>query len=577
MVLGKHFIGDIKSPVERALKCLLEVNPTLGLIESHKVIYNRSGKTDKVLLISGGGSGHEPAHAGFVGNGMLDIAVAGDIFASPSAAQILVGLKAIKGTKGTLMIVKNYTGDKLNFGLAAQKARSEGQEVSVVFVNEDASLDAESLVGRRGLAGTVFVHKIAGAAASRGLGLSEVTRIAQKVADSVTTVGVSLDRCSVPGRGGQEGLGGAELEYGMGIHNEPGVLRTNLTDLSSTVSKVLSYLLSPSSPVSFHKQDTIAVLINNLGGLSILELNVIAQEVLTQLSNSPQQFTISRKYIGSFMTSLDGPGFSITILKHDDEILGLLDEQTEVQAWPKQFTDKEYTPVKSRITQYSPPNKPTYSPNPHLIVPANLLTTISSSLLTKIQSEEPTITKYDTLVGDGDCGTTLLKGVTSINDAFKDGKVDTTDLSTTFESIAEIVESSMGGTSGAIYGIFLNAFVNNLRNSSDGEEEGSLQTILQKSLSNALRELCTFTLARKGHRTLMDTLIPFVETFQQTGDLNKAVEEAGKGCEETKKMEAKLGRASYVSHEQVEKDGGVMDPGALGLKCILEVLGQELA
>ncbi|KAF3278230.1 hypothetical protein TWF970_004681 [Orbilia oligospora] len=575
MVLGKHFIGDIKSPVERALKCLLEVNPGLGLIESHKVIYNRSGKTDKVLLISGGGSGHEPAHAGFVGNGMLDIAVAGDIFASPSAAQILVGLKAIKGTKGTLMIVKNYTGDKLNFGLAAQKARSEGQEVSVVFVNEDASLDAESLVGRRGLAGTVFVHKIAGAAASRGLGLSEVTRIAQKVADSVTTVGVSLDRCSVPGRGGQEGLGGGELEYGMGIHNEPGVLRTNLTDLSSTVSKVLSYLLSPSSPVSFHKKDTIAVLINNLGGLSILELNVIAQEVLTQLSNGPQQFTISRKYIGSFMTSLDGPGFSITILKHDDEILGLLDEQTEVQAWPKQFTDKEYTPVESRITQYSPPNKPTYSPNPHLIVPANLLTKISSSLLTKIQSEEPTITKYDTLVGDGDCGTTLLKGVTSINDAFKNGKVDTTDLSTTFESIAEIVESSMGGTSGAIYGIFLNAFVNNLRNSNDGEK--SLQTILQKSLSNALQELCTFTLARKGHRTLMDTLIPFVETFQRTGDLNKAVEEAGKGCEETKKMEAKLGRASYVSHEQVEKDGGVMDPGALGLKCILEVLGQELA
>ncbi|KAF3168740.1 hypothetical protein TWF225_011486 [Orbilia oligospora] len=575
MVLGKHFIGDIKSPVERALKCLLEVNPTLGLIESHKVIYNRSGKTDKVLLISGGGSGHEPAHAGFVGNGMLDVAVAGDIFASPSAAQILVGLKAIKGTKGTLMIVKNYTGDKLNFGLAAQKARSEGQEVSVVFVNEDASLDAESLVGRRGLAGTVFVHKIAGAAASQGLGLSEVTRIAQKVADSVTTVGVSLDRCSVPGRGGQEGLGGGELEYGMGIHNEPGVLRTNLTDLSSTVSKVLSYLLSPSSPVSFHKKDTIAVLINNLGGLSILELNVIAQEVLTQLSNVPQQFTISRKYIGSFMTSLDGPGFSITILKHDDEVLGLLDEQTEVQAWPKQFNDKEYTPVESRITQYSPPNKPTYSPNPHLIVPADLLTKISSSLLTKIQSEEPTITKYDTLVGDGDCGTTLLKGVTSINDAFKNGKVDTTDLSTTFESIAEIVESSMGGTSGAIYGIFLNAFVNNLRNSNDGEK--SLQTILQKSLSNALQELCTFTLARKGHRTLMDTLIPFVETFQQTGDLNKAVEEAGKGCEETKKMEAKLGRASYVSHEQVEKDGGVMDPGALGLKCILEVLGQELA
>lgn len=574
MVLGKHFIGDIKSPVEKALKCLLEVNPTLGLIESHKVIYNRSGKTDKVLLISGGGSGHEPAHAGFVGDGMLDVAVAGDIFASPSAAQILVGLKAIEGSKGTLMIVKNYTGDKLNFGLAAQKARSEGQEISVVFVNEDASLDAESLVGRRGLAGTVFVHKIAGAAASRGLELSEVTRIAQKVADNVTTVGVSLDKCSVPGRSGQEGLGAGELEYGMGIHNEPGVLRASLTDLSSVVSKVLSYLLSGSSPVAFDKNDSVAVLVNNLGGLSVLELNVIAEEVLKWLSNAPQQFKIARKFVGTFMTSLDGPGFSVTLLKADQEILELLDDPTEVQAWPKRFTGKEDTPAQSRITQYSPPKKATYNAKSHLIVAPELLTKVSSALLTKIEEEEPTITKYDTLVGDGDCGTTLLKGVTAINDAFKSGKVDTTDLSTTFESIAEIVESSMGGTSGAIYGIFLNAFVNNLRNS---KEEGSLKTILQKSLSGALQELCTFTLARKGHRTLMDTLIPFIETFEQTGDLNKAVEEGGRGCEETKKMEAKLGRASYVSAEQVEKDGGVVDPGALGLKSIWDVLGGILS
>ncbi|RVD86472.1 uncharacterized protein DFL_004746 [Arthrobotrys flagrans] len=536
MVLGKHFIGDIKSPVEKALKCLLEVNPTLGLIESHKVIYNRSGKTDKVLLISGGGSGHEPAHAGFVGDGMLDVAVAGDIFASPSAAQILVGLKAIEGSKGTLMIVKNYTGDKLNFGLAAQKARSEGQEISVVFVNEDASLDAKSLVGRRGLAGTVFVHKIAGAAASRGLELSEVTRIAQKVADNVTTVGVSLDKCSVPGRSGQEGLGAGELEYGMGIHNEPGVLRASLTDLSSVVSKVLSYLLSGSSPVAFDKNDSVAVLVNNLGGLSVLELNVIAEEVLKWLSNAPQQFKIARKFVGTFMTSLDGPGFSVTLLKADQEILELLDDPTEVQAWPKRFTGKEDTPAQSRITQYSPPKKATYNAKSHLIVAPELLTKVSSALLTKIEEEEPTITKYDTLVGDGDCGTTLLKGVTAINDAFKSGK----------------------------HG----------RNS---KEEGSLKTILQKSLSGALQELCTFTLARKGHRTLMDTLIPFIETFEQTGDLNKAVEEGGRGCEETKKMEAKLGRASYVSAEQVEKDGGVVDPGALGLKSIWDVLGGILS
>ncbi|KAF3917937.1 hypothetical protein ABW20_dc0109919 [Dactylellina cionopaga] len=461
------------------------------------------------------------------------------------------------------MIVKNYTGDKLNFGLAAQKARAEGRDISVVFVNEDASLDAESLVGRRGLAGTIFVHKIAGAAAAGGFELPEVTRVAQKVADSVTTVAVSLDRCSVPGRTEQEGLPSNELEYGLGIHNEPGVSRAALSDLSSTVSKVLSYLLSKSSPVTLNSEDKIAVMVNNMGGLSVLEIHVVAEEVLRQLSSHKHNFQILRKYVGLFMTSLDGPGFSVTILKLDDETLKLLDEPTTAPAWPKQYSHKDDDSVESRITQYSPPKKAQYSPQENLIVSPETLTTISSALLKRIQTEEPTITKYDSLVGDGDCGTTLLKGATAIHDAFQNNKVDTTDLSTALESVAEIIENSMGGTSGAIYGIYLNALVNNLRH---GKSTEGIKERLQQALSGALKELCTFTLARKGHRTLMDTLIPFVETFEKTGDLANAVEDGSKGCEETKKMEAKLGRASYVSTEQIEKDGGVVDPGALGLK-----------
>ncbi|KAK6348989.1 hypothetical protein TWF730_009749 [Orbilia blumenaviensis] len=575
MVLGKHFINDIESPVEQALKCLLELNPNLGLIESHKVIYNRAANPDKVVLISGGGSGHEPAHAGFVGNGMLDVAVAGDIFASPSAAQILVGLKAIESSKGTLMIVKNYTGDKLNFGLAAQKARSQGQQISVVFVNEDASLNGSSLVGRRGLAGTVFVHKIAGAAAAKGWSLEEVTRVAQKVADNVATVGVSLDRCSVPGRKGEVGLAEGEVEYGMGIHNEPGVQRSPLPPLSKTISTTLSYLLSSTSPLpNLPPQTPLAILINNLGGLSILELNVISSALLTALRSSPYNFThILRKYTGTFMTSLDGPGFSITILKLDDEILSLLDSPTEVQSWPKPLPQST-SPISSQITPSPPsPPKEEQTPLPHLPISPQTLTRITNSLHLKIQHLEPTITTYDTLLGDGDCGTTLLKGVTAIHTPQQE--INTTDLSTTFSSISHIVEETMGGTSGALYGIFLNAFVNNLRSSPPSD--GDIKAIFQKSLKGALDELCTFTLARKGHRTLMDTLIPFVETFSDTGDLKAAVEEARKGCESTKKMEAKLGRASYVNTELVEKDGGVVDPGALGLLGILEVLGEELA
>ncbi|KAK4123498.1 DAK1/DegV-like protein [Parathielavia appendiculata] len=216
MTIGKHFINDTDNLVVRLLRSLLVHDKSLRLIPEKKVLYRqlRTGER-KVIVVSGGGSGHEPAHAGFVGEGMLDVAIAGNIFASPSAPQILAGIRAIDAPLGVLFITKNYTGDKLNFGLAAEQTKAEGRDVRIVFVQDDVSINGNELVGRRGLAGTVFVHKIAGAAAAKGLSLDEVTRVAQKTADSLSTVAVSLDRCSVPQRADQLGLDPDTVEYGM--------------------------------------------------------------------------------------------------------------------------------------------------------------------------------------------------------------------------------------------------------------------------------------------------------------------------------------------------------------------------
>ncbi|KAK6354883.1 hypothetical protein TWF696_004014 [Orbilia brochopaga] len=592
MPLGKHFIQDVaapgeklpegyKSPVERALKCMVDINPTLRLIESHKVVYNWPTKTDQVALISGGGSGHEPAHVGFVGNGMLDVAVAGDVFASPSTAQILVGLRTVESSKGTLMIVKNYTGDMLNFGAAAQKRRAEGHDVSVVIVNEDASLDGGSMVGRRGLAGTIFVHKIAGAAAARGNTLDDVTRTAQKVVDSMATVGVSLDRCSVPGRSGQEGLKSGEIEFGMGIHNEPGVLRADIGSLASTVTKVLEYLFSPTSPFPAPPTSDVsipvAVLINNLGGLSSLELHVIAHEVLRQLSDKSPTLTVVRKYVGTFMTSLDGPGFSVTILKLDDELLPLLDDPTAAPSWPKPLpTDALPTSSRiSKITDTASQKPPFETPSSQVAtLPSETWTSLTTALQSRIRSSEPQITKLDTILGDGDCGTTLLKAATAVHESFQASPESSPPhIAAALWQTAEAVSDSMGGTSGALYSIFLHSLAANLRHASQTE---SLRAQIAKALRGSLDDLYKFTLARTGDRTLMDALIPFVNTFEQTGgDMAAAVSAAREGCEATKRMEAKAGRASYAKSEHAAGESGVMDPGALGLLCILEVLEEQ--
>ncbi|KFZ04154.1 hypothetical protein V502_10366 [Pseudogymnoascus sp. VKM F-4520 (FW-2644)] len=556
MTLGKHFINGISNPVVRGLYSVASQDESLRVIESEKVLY-RQQEIDKVLLLSGGGSGHEPAHAGYVGEGMLDICVAGEIFASPSATQVLAGLLALPSPKGVLMIVKNYTGDKLNFCLAAQKAKALGIEVNVVFVGDDVSVEGNQLVGRRGLAGVVGT-------------LEEVTEAAQKAADRLITVGVSLDRCDVPNRETQDGLPHGELEYGMGIHNEPGVRRATVPVLSVTVSNVLG-LLEPSVRLPNHNQ--VVVMINNLGGLSVLELHIIAKEVLDQVR--AEGLEIRRALIGTFVTSLNGSGFSVTLLGLDHNMEKLLNEDTKLTNWPNLIPASSLD-VKATSSGVSKTNTSfvVEELNTDLIlpIPSSLVQDILNSVTTSVIKDEPLITHYDTIAGDGDCGETLLKGVQAAAAALQPflSRRGAIGLHVLFRVLASSIETSTGGTSGAIYAIFFNALFNALPTRQNiAILDTKLTYILADVLPSALAQLYRYTTARRGHKTLMDALIPFVEVFGMSLDLRAAVQAADEGAQGTRRLKAVMGRASYVGQGAFSVEGGVPDPGALGVVSVL--------
>ncbi|KAF5712548.1 DAK2-dihydroxyacetone kinase [Fusarium globosum] len=565
MTLGKSFINGVANSVERSLRSCILHDPSLSLIASEKVLYRRTDQSnDKVILISGGGSGHEPAHAGYIGEGALDVVVAGEIFASPSASQILTGIQTVRSSKGSLMIVKNYTGDKLNFGLAAEKAKADGQKVEMVIVGDDVSVEGNTLVGQRGLAGTVFCHKIAGAKAAQGASLEQVTSTTRKAASQMATVAASLDRCSVPGRAIQEALPHGQLEFGMGIHNEPGVKREEITSLEVTVEKALSMMFTPKANMwQPGKGQRVALMVNNLGGLSVLEIGVVADEVVKQLAQ--RNIHIERSLVGTFITSLDGPGFSVTLLSLDDELTDLLDAPTTAPAWPRSIhgwaTDAESVSKRETIVPVSEVN----TRETGVKVPTSLVKVLIESVARTTARDEPKITEYDTLAGDGDCGETLLNGVTGLVKEFENDDAVSLDIGQIFRRTAITAERSMGGTSGAIYAIFLNAVANRLLELTVNSSSSTISEFIQQALQSGLDELCRYTPARIGHRTLMDALIPFVKNYSLDGSLRAALVEARKGAESTRKMVAALGRASYVGQDRFDEEGGIPDPGALGV------------
>lgn len=325
----KKLINEVNDYVNEMLEGLTAAVPSLHRIEGTQVIV-RSHLGNKVGLVSGGGSGHEPAHAGYVGFGMLDGAVSGEVFTSPTPDQVLEAIRAVNQGKGVLLIIKNYTGDVMNFEMAADLARADGIDVAQVIVNDDVAVDGSTYtVGRRGIAGTVFVHKIAGAAAEAGMPLADVQRIAEKVVANVRSMGMGVLPCTVPANGEPSfELGESDIEMGIGIHGEPGVERMPIRTSAGTVDFLLERIILD---LPFTAGDELAVMVNGMGATPLSELFIANRRVSHVLLE--KGLSTHRSLVGEFMTSLEMAGFSITLLKLDDELRTYLDAPATAPAW----------------------------------------------------------------------------------------------------------------------------------------------------------------------------------------------------------------------------------------------------
>ena len=297
-------------------------NPEVEWDHKFHFIKKREINPDKVTLISGGGSGHEPAHAGFVGKGMLDVAVCGDVFASPSQIQVYQAIKASATPKGTLLVIKNYSGDMMNFGNAAALAREDGIDVEFVKVDDDIAVqDSLYTVGRRGVAGTVFVHKIAGAAAEAGLSLAEVKAVAEEVVANTKTIGFALTSCTVPAAGVPTfAIEETEMEYGVGIHGEPGIRRETLVTSAELAARTVEALLAELNPA---EGDEFTLMVNGFGATPLMELYILNNDVRRVLDEKGVK--LYRTFVGNYMTSIDMQGASITLMRMTDTLKTYLD------------------------------------------------------------------------------------------------------------------------------------------------------------------------------------------------------------------------------------------------------------
>ena len=328
----KKIINDVARVEEEMIQGLVKAAPDrLRKLDYGTIVVRVPKQEDKVALVSGGGSGHEPAHAGYVGEGMLDCAVAGTVFTSPTPDQVLEGIKAVATDKGVLCVVKNYTGDVMNFEMAIEMAADEGIKADYVVVNDDVAVkDSLYTTGRRGVAGTIFVHKIAGAKAAAGGSLEDVKTVAEKVIANVRSMGMAIEPCTVPaaGKPGFE-LSDTEMEIGIGIHGEPGTHREALGTADSIAKTLLDSILADLDYVGHD----VVVLVNGMGGTPLMELYIVNNFVQDYLKEKGVH--VYDTMVGNYMTSIEMAGFSLTLLRLDDELKALYDAKADTLAWKK--------------------------------------------------------------------------------------------------------------------------------------------------------------------------------------------------------------------------------------------------
>ncbi|MEI9426786.1 dihydroxyacetone kinase subunit DhaK [Mesorhizobium sp. Cs1299R1N3] len=529
----KHFFNRRETIVTEALDGLLRTigSGDLARLDGYpeiKVVLRADWDKSKVAVVSGGGAGHEPSHAGFVGKGMLTAAVSGEIFASPSVEAVMAAIRAVTGPAGCLLIVKNYTGDRLNFGLAAEKARAEGFRVDMVIVADDIALP--DIAQPRGVAGTLFVHKISGHLSEAGRDLAEIASTARAAAKDIVSLGMSLSSCSIPGQPHEDRFGADDGELGLGIHGEPGVERIAVQSADRLVAIMAERLAERLDPKA-----TYALLINNLGSVPPLEMSLVANAVLASPLAKTVKLTIGP---GPLMTALNMNGFSLSLIKLDAARKAALLAPVGPHAWmpAKPVVAPAVVPMTKAAGQGAARKASQDAGTRRLI----------ATVCERLISLEATLNGLDAKAGDGDTGSTVATGARSILE-----RLDTLPLAgpaATLGAMGDILSASMGGSSGVLLSIFFTA-------AAQAMDSGAK---LSNGLLAGLERMTFYGGARPGDRTMVDALEPALKALDGQG-LEEAAIAAQRGAEATAEMEkAKAGRSAYVG----AKLHGVIDPGA---------------
>ncbi|KAL9088857.1 MAG: hypothetical protein Q9159_002820 [Coniocarpon cinnabarinum] len=576
---ARHLYYSAEGLVVKGLRGAASYNTDLRVIEDTRVTYDTTHNQDNVAIISGGGAGHEPAWGGYVGHNMLAAAASGDIFASPSTKQVLSAIEAVPSSKGHILIVGNYTGDCLHFGLACEKANAMNKApCGIVIAGDDVSVGKKgSMVGRRGLAGQVGILKIVGAASAAGGSFDDLMALSGALCKAMVSIASTIDHAHVPGRSEHAMLASDEIELGTGPHNEPGYRKlAPVPSPEEFLAMNLKYMLDETDPergyVKRQPGDTIVLMVSNFGGMSNLEQGALVDELLNQLE---RDYKISpvRIYSGCIETSLNAPAFSTSILNlsaatregikfNIPQMIEYLDVRTSTQ-W-EGMQGRQLTRLQQRESQFVKKAKVeeprAVDASRDLKVDAALLEKMLRSAATAVNAKEPELTKWDTVMGDGDCGETLKTGGTSMLQALDGGLAKDGSVVKVLYELEHVVESKMGGTLGGILGIFVVSLTSALQKGiAAGKRDVELWA---QAVNAALSNLQRYTAARAGDRTVMDVLIPFAAGLSK-GSFATAVDDAVAAAEGTKKLTPRLGRATYVGVQ--EGQDLPPDPGAWGI------------
>lgn len=584
----KKIINRPENVVKEMCHGMELAHPDLKWNRTYKILSRKTLNADKVSLISGGGSGHEPAHAGFVGTGMLDAAVCGDVFASPSQVQVYQAIRETRSNKGTLLIIKNYSGDIMNFKNAAYLAQEDGIEVDYVKVDDDIAVqDSLYTVGHRGVAGTVFVHKIAGAAAERGYDLPRVKELAQRTVERVKTIGFAETSCTVPAKGTPTfDLGEHEIEYGVGIHGEPGIRREPMASADTLAHNMVTQLLQALNLTS-DKHAEVAVLVNGLGGTPAQELYILNHSVRTVLAAYPG-IKVVYSLVGNYMTSIDMAGASVSILHLDEELKQLLFDPCDTAALhiSGPVEPVAYQPLSIQETEtgegsFQMVTDPSWAEVTHeQISLRNMIYLVDAMSECIIQNEVP-FCELDSHAGDGDFGMSVAKGFRCLKNRWESIADAAGSIAEFLHGCSMVIMEHCGGASGPIWGSAFRAAARYCegKDTLTKEEFAQLLDSVVKGIQ-ATGERSFGRGAVVGDKTLMDAMIPCAQLWKEKAGTELTVKElfeqgaqaAAAGAKYTEEIVARMGRAGTVG----ERSLGYPDAGAYALGVIFGELAEKI-